>query len=255
MPLSAATPEAVGKFTLFRPLGPWLFYARPRLGLDQPIDRADVDELRARQRELKLPENIEWVVQTTSSLSSAARASGLQVHDYPMLVLEDREVARVDAPEGAAIRLVAADDDDFARAHAVASVGFAAAGTQTGPEGTKERDERAAVMKPDVEQFMRTRASTGVSVTYAAFDETGPIAVGTYQPVGDVAEIVGVATLPSARRRGIAAALVAALATDALSRGVSTIFLGADSDAVARIYERVGFTRIGSTGAAEKANG
>ena len=79
-----------------------------------------------------------------------------------------------------------------------------------------------------------------------------PVAVGTPQPAGGATEIVGVATLPSARRRGIAAALTAALVADALEGGVETVFLGADSVDVARIYERAGFRRIGSTGAAEK---
>ncbi|HEY5489190.1 MAG TPA: GNAT family N-acetyltransferase [Candidatus Limnocylindrales bacterium] len=251
-PRSAAEPEAVGKFTLFRPLGPWPYYARPRLGLDQPIDRVDVDALRDRQRKLKLPENIEWVAETTPSLATAARESGLSVHSYPLLVLERREVARIEAPAGVAIRLVDADDERFAAAHAVAHIGFGAAGTQVGPEGTKERDEHAAAMTPAVLDFMRHRARRGWGISYAAFDETGPIAVGTHQPVGGITEIVGVATLPAARRRGIAAAVTAALVADAHNGGVATVFLGADSDDVARIYERVGFTRIGSTGAAEK---
>ena len=251
VPRSAAEPEAVGKFTLFRPFGPWPYYARPRLGLDKPINRADVDLLRDRQRALNLPENIEWVVETTPSLSSAARESGLVVHGYPLLALAGREVARSEPPEGVDIRLVDADDEKFAAAHAVASVGFGAAGTQVGPEGAKERDAHAAAMKPASLDFMRNRARRGWSISYAAFDETGPIAVGTYQPVGDVTEIVGVATLPTARRRGMAAALTSALVADAQRRGVATIFMGADNDDVARIYERVGFTRIGSAGAAD----
>ena len=52
VPRSASDPEDLDKFTLFRPLGPWKYYARPRLGLDQEIRRRDVDELRVRQREL-----------------------------------------------------------------------------------------------------------------------------------------------------------------------------------------------------------
>ena len=251
-PRSAAEPEAVGKFTLFRPLGPWPYYARPTLGLDPSIDRVDVDALRDRQRKLKLPENIEWVAETTPSLASAARDSGMLVHAYPLLVLEARAGGQIEAPAGVEIRLVGVDEERFAAAHAVAHIGFGAAGTQIGPEGTKERDERAAAMTPAVLDFMRDRARRGLSISFAAFDETGPIAVGTHHPVGGVTEIVGVATLPAARRRGIAAALTAALVADAHRRGVATVFLGADSDDVARIYERVGFTRIGSTGAAEK---
>jgi predicted GNAT family acetyltransferase len=251
VPKSAAEPETVGKFTLFKPLGPWPFYARPRLGLNEGINRADVDQLRARQRELKLRENIEWVLETTPSLAAAASESGLVVHRYPLLAIEGRDAARVAPPAGVEIRLVAADDPDFTRAHAVASVGFSAPGTQIGPQGAPERDARAEGTMPEVDQFMRERARLGLSISYAAFDASGPIAVGTYQPVRDVTEIVGVATLPSARRRGIAAALTSALLADALSRGVEVVFMGADSDDVARIYERAGFVRIGSAGAAE----
>ena len=250
-PRSATQPEAVGKFTLFRPLGPWRFYARPRLGLAEPIDRDDVDGLRSRQRELSLPEKIEWVVEMAPSLAGAAHESGLAIHQYPLLALLGRGGASIETPAGVEIRLVDAGDEQFAHAHAVANVGFGAAGTQVGPEGVKERDESAAAMKPATLDFMRERASRGLSVSYAAFDESGPIGVGTHQPVAGATEIVGVATLPSARRRGIAAALTAALVADALGRGVGTVFLGADSDDVARVYERVGFTRIGSTGAAE----
>jgi ribosomal protein S18 acetylase RimI-like enzyme len=252
VPRNAAEPENAGKFTLFRPLGPWKYYARPRLGLDQPIERADVDALRERQRALELPENIEWVVQTTPSLGTAAAASGLAVHEYPLLVLAGDAGTDIATPAGVEIRLVDANDADFARAHAVANVGFGVPGTQVGTEGTSERDAGAAAMKTPVVQFMRDRARRGWSISYAAFDGTGPIAVGTHQPTGGVTEIVGVATLPSARRRGIAAALTAALTADALRRGVQLVFLGADSDDVARIYERAGFRRIGSTGAAEK---
>jgi truncated hemoglobin YjbI len=250
VPLSASEPEPVGRFTLFRPTGPWRYYARPRLGLDENINRADVDALRQRQIELKLPQNIEWVQQTTPSLMAAARESGLEVHEYPLLARDVRDMGAITAPHGVEIRQVEADDPDFTRAHAVANVGFGAPGTAVGPQGTKERDESAAATKPDADAFMRERHRAGLSVTYAAFDESGPIAVGTHQPVGEVTEIVGVATLPSARRRGIAAALTAALAADAVRRGVTTLFMGADSDDVARIYERAGFVRVGSAGGA-----
>ena len=147
-PRSAAEPEAVGKFTLFRPLGPWKYYARPRLGLDQPIDGADVDELRRRQRELELPEKIEWVVENAPTLSSAARESGLTVTEYPMLALLAAGGADIPAPDGVEIRLVAAADEWFAAAHAVADVGFGAAGTAIGPQGAAERDARTAATKP-----------------------------------------------------------------------------------------------------------
>lgn len=252
-PLSAADPESVGKFTLFRPRGPWSYYARPRLGLDEAVTAADVDDLRARQRELGLPQNIEWVVETTPSLGAAVRQSGLAVVEYPLLVLADPAALARDRSDGLAIRRVTADDDDFVAAHAVANVGFGAGGTHIGPEGPVERDARAAELGPAMVEFMRDRARAGFSITYAAFDESGPVAVGTHQPVGDATEVVGIATLPVARRRGLGAAVTAALVRDALESGVTTVLLSAGSDDVARVYERVGFRRVGFAGSAESA--
>jgi predicted GNAT family acetyltransferase len=68
--------------------------------------------------------------------------------------------------------------------------------------------------------------------------------VGSHQPVGDVTEVVGVATLPAFRRRGIGAAITAALVADARRRGVDMILLSAGSDEVARVYAKVGFVRM-----------
>ncbi|WP_405407995.1 GNAT family N-acetyltransferase [Streptomyces decoyicus] len=63
-------------------------------------------------------------------------------------------------------------------------------------------------------------------------------------PVGAVSEIVGVGTLPTARRRGLGLAVTAALVADARSRGVEPVFLSAGDEDVTRIYARLGFRRI-----------
>jgi predicted GNAT family acetyltransferase len=47
------------------------------------------------------------------------------------------------------------------------------------------------------------------------------------------------------RRQGIAAAVTALLARTMLDRGVATVFLMAAGEAEGRIYERVGFRRVG----------
>jgi predicted GNAT family acetyltransferase len=98
---------------------------------------------------------------------------------------------------------------------------------------------------------LQDRIRRGVSVTAGAFTDDGMVASGTHQPVGSTTEIVGVGTLPSARRRGLGAAVTSALVEHALDNGVDLVLLSAESDAVAAVYERVGFHRIGHAGAAE----
>jgi predicted GNAT family acetyltransferase len=141
-----------------------------------------------------------------------------------------------------------ADDPTVPAANAVAAVGFGNPGTAAGTAGVAERDAAAA---PDEADHVRNRIRRGLTFVAVAEDGTGPIAVGSSQPVDGVTEIVGVATLPAARRRGIGAAVTSALVTDARSRGVDLVFLSAGSADVARVYARVGFRRVGTACVAE----
>ena len=124
-------------------------------------------------------------------------------------------------------------------------------GTAVGAAGPAERDAAAAEVKDDLIAAVQDRVRRGVTVGAAAFTDEGIVASGQHQPVGSATEIVGVATLPTMRRRGLAAALTSTLAEHAFSNGVDLILLSAESDAVAAVYERVGFQRIGFAGAAE----
>ena len=90
---------------------------------------------------------------------------------------------------------------------------------------------------------VRERIRAGIERHGDRRDDDGPVAVGTLRPSGDVAEIVAVATLPAARRRGFGAAITAALVEHALAHGIKTLFLSAADDDVARVYERLGFRR------------
>ena len=79
---------------------------------------------------------------------------------------------------------------------------------------------------------------------------TGVVASSVPVAVKFPTEIVGVATLPSHRRRGAAAAVVDRLLHDARVHGCTLALLSATDGDVARVYERLGFTRIGTAGAA-----
>jgi ribosomal protein S18 acetylase RimI-like enzyme len=247
-PRAASRAEDLGPFTLFVGTGPWPYYARPRLGATGAVVPADVVAVRERQRELGVPEAFEWVDETTPSLVSAAAEAGLTVHHHPLLVLDaPREV---DAPEGVHVGLLDAEDPALVAVQAAIRLGFGEPGTAVGVAGPVERDalsEAEAASAPFVRRMLRE----GHIVRATAWDDTGPLAGGTAIPRGEVAEIAGIGTLPAARRRGIGAAVTAALVDACVKRGVTTIFLSAADDAVARIYERAGFRRAATACIAE----
>jgi GNAT superfamily N-acetyltransferase len=215
--------------------GPWPYYARPRLGLDHTFTRADVEAVRARQRELGVPESFEWVHETTPSLLAVIDG---EVLEAPLMVLDALRASETPAR----VRILDADDEALAAARAVQDVGFAHGGTAPGPEGIRERD---AALKRDLD-FLRDRIRRRLTVTAVAENEAGPIAAGAHQPVGAVSEIVGVATLPAVRRQGLGGAVTGALVEDALANGAQTVFLSAGSAEIARVYARLGFRRIGT---------
>ena len=121
------------------------------------------------------------------------------------------------------------------------------------PAGPAARD---AVPPPDAEvvEITRNRLLDG-RATIAVVDSPalGILATGTVQKAGDVAEVVGVATLPSARRLGYASQLTPTLARDAHLKDARLVFLSAGDDDVARLYSKVGFRRIGTACIAEPA--
>ncbi len=259
VPRDAAVAEDIGGFVLFVREGEgWPYYARPRLGADTP-SAADVTAVRRRQRELGAPEAFEWVHETTPDLLAVARSAGLDVLLAPLMVLE-RAALVPDLPlaDGATIRILDPASPTFAAdlsaTSAVGRLGFdapahATVGTGAAlapPAGPAERDA-VPPLTPEAVASQRRRYTggrfTGAVVETAA---DGILASGIAQRVGDVAEIVGVATLPAARNRGYASQLTATLARDALHHGVDLVFLSAGDDDVARLYSKVGFRRIGT---------
>ena len=245
VPRPATRVEEHGPLRLFVPDGaPWPYYARPT----GEARVEDIAAVRARQRELGLAEAFEWIDELHPGLLGAARAAGLQVLEAPLMVLDRTQWTAAAAPDGIELRLLAPDDPAVAAARAVADIGFAAPGTETGPAGATERDAAAAAADPDGLAFVRERMRRRLTVTVVAERDGAPVGVGSHQPMDGVTEIVGVATLPSERRRGIGAAVTGALVEDA---GADLVFLSAGSDAIARVYARLGFTRIGTACIAE----
>ncbi|MQY12634.1 hypothetical protein SRB5_27700 [Streptomyces sp. RB5] len=234
VPRAAARVEEFGALRLFvREGAGFPYYARP--GSGAAGDVSDVVKVRARQRELGVPEAFEWVAEVTPWLRAAVEGAGLAVSEHPLLVLAGEPAAEVAVPD-VEVRLLAADDPALGLALAVTHVAF-------GAEGTAE--EIAVRLAGDGTVAVNTGAiGAGRKVVAAAVDPAGRVlCAGSCMPVGGVAEIAGVGTLPGARRRGLAYAVTRALAVAARGRGVSTVFLSAEDESVARIYRRLGFVR------------
>jgi ribosomal protein S18 acetylase RimI-like enzyme len=251
-PLGSADAVDVGPLRAFLSRVSWPYYARPRPELDlSGSDAVRPSDLAAAADVLRgsgAPVAYEWVQELVPSMASSARDSGLDVTLYPLLVLDTLVPAPV--PEGITVELLGSDDPAVAASRVVAELGFTVEGTDVGVVGTKERDAALDSRGQAEDEDMRDRMRSGRTVTAVACDSTGVVGVGSHQPIHDVTEIVGVAVLPAYRRRGIAAALTTALVRDAAARGVEVVMLSAGSDDVARIYQRVGFTRIGRAGQA-----
>ncbi len=249
-PRATARTEQLGALVLFVAERGWPFYARPRLGCRTDPTIKEIAAVLDRQRELKVPRALEWVRESAPTLAETARAAGMTVHACPMLVLESLSEPRHVKGE---VRLMDADDSELEAVQAAIGVAFGAPGTAVGEPGVPERDKAASSPGAALELgFAIDALRTGRSVRVGAFVQgAGAVGGGSHNPRGDVSEMVGVGVVPAFRRRGLAAATAHLLARHALEHGVSTIFCGAESSDVARVYERVGFRRIGTTCTAE----
>ncbi|MFD0367711.1 GNAT family N-acetyltransferase [Streptomyces sp. NPDC127114] len=237
VPRSAARAEEFGPLTLFvREGGGWPYYARPALGHTGEVPLAAVEKVRARQRELGVPEAFEWVAETTPGLRAAVEESGLVVHEHPLMVLTVQAEALPVPPDDVTVRMVGAADPDLESAVAAQYAAF------------------GATPAPGAAAQVAARVEAGLTRLAAAFGPDGvALAAGQHQPVGPVTEVVGVATRPEARRRGLGLAVTSALVADARAQGAETVFLTATDDTVARLYARLGFRTIATALIAEPA--
>jgi ribosomal protein S18 acetylase RimI-like enzyme len=246
-----ADPLQVGGFTLFVSDAPYGYYARPSLSHSGAMDAADLVALEAACKERDIDVAIEWVHDVHPGLGALAQTYGLKVNFFPLLVAQAKDVLTPNI-EGATIRILTADDPALAKGLAVANLSFGVGGTDIGSIGPVERDKTAGELTEEWMGYFRERIRSGLTVMAVAESSDGLLAVASCKPVSEFAEIVGVATLPSARRRGLGAAVTAFLASHVFGQGVETVLLSAEDDNVARIYRQIGFHRVGTAGAVEK---
>ncbi|MDP5183355.1 GNAT family N-acetyltransferase [Blastococcus sp. BMG 814] len=231
----------------------WPYPARPRRGGER-VTADDVRAAIALQRAAGLPAALEWIPECSPEVAVAVRAAGLTVEELPLLVADDDPVDVV-LPAGVRLFLVGADDPELPHYQHVAALAFAHPGgaddvLEVPPEQSAEALRRTAVL--------RERIAEGRTVMMVAMEHGKPVAVGSHQPVdvegAEVSEVVGVATLPRLRGRGLGAGLASALTAHA-RESADLVFLAAGDDDVARVYERIGFAWIATTAVAELPEG
>lgn len=240
VPRMWASVHDEGPLRLFTRTTPgWPFYARPIPG-GAPIRAADVERIRTLQRSRGVPEAFEWVLAVAPSMATAVAASGLAVRVCPVLVL-DGDIRPAPLPTGYSARLLGPADADLRSTantvHAVAAAAFGAL-----PGGALNDHAFAA---------LRQNLADGVIARALITGPDGPVAAGSAQRVGDVVELAGIGTAREARGRGLGAALTALLAAATRDAGADLVFLAAGDDTASRVYQRVGFRRVGECGIAE----
>ncbi|MFD9396444.1 GNAT family N-acetyltransferase [Streptomyces sp. NPDC060000] len=284
VPLLFADAEDFGPLRLFvrkEPGAPYYGgpgHARPTAE-GAAVGAADIARVRARQRELGVPQAFEWLAESAPALRARIEAAGLPVLRRPLMALPSHHpLPSQPLPHGVTLRALDADDPALPAALALPHLAFAndhsqerledpakaptkaptnnpAAGASAPAAEPSRRAEptRLASLAEELTQdgtvaAVRATIRAGHKTIVAALAPDGtPLATGHYHPANATTEIGGVGTLPSARRRGLAAAVTAALVTHARAHGVETVFLAYAQETVARLYARLGFRAAGTT--------
>jgi GNAT superfamily N-acetyltransferase len=228
----------------------WPHPARPRRDGDgAPVTVEDVRAAIDLQRRAGLPAALEWIPECSPEVAGAARAAGMPVEELPLLVADD--VVDLVLPGDVRLFLVGAEDPQLPEYQRVADIAFAH------PGGSSDVAEAPLDTSPEAvarTAVLRERIAEGRTVMMVAKENGVPVAVGSHQPIDldgtVVSEIVGVATLPRLRARGLGAGIASALVAHARETA-DLVFLAAGDDDVARVYERVGFARLATTCVAE----
>ncbi|MGY1802244.1 GNAT family N-acetyltransferase [Blastococcus sp. SYSU D00922] len=248
-PLPDARIHRVGPLDV--PIGDptWPYPARPRVG-EGPVTEDDVRAAVALQEESGLEAALEWVPECSPETAAAARAAGLTVEELPLLVAADP--VELLLPAGVRLYVVGADDPELPHYQLVAATAFAHPGGASDAGAVPLDTSAEARARTEV---LRERIASGRTVMMVAVENGEPVAVGSHQPVDvdgtEISEVVGVATLPRLRGRGLGAGLTSALVAHA-TQTADLVFLAAGDDDVARVYERVGFARLATSAVADR---
>ena len=202
---------------------PFLSYARP----SAPLDDADA-QVRNVIAAFTLRERTprwEWIDDLYPELAPALERAGINAENTPLMQVTP-ESFRPQSGEGFEIRRVRPEDNLLALVRA-----------QRRSFGMEDEP-----LDADTEMVRGWLARGGRF--YAAVSEAEIVGGGGCLPIGGVAEVAGIGTVPEARGRGIGGALTSALVAEAFGAGCDCVFLTAGDERAVRVYSRVGFEQV-----------
>ena len=214
----------------------WLNYAVPVAALGTKAEIAEVlVELREVFAERDRTLRFEFTQSLWPMLPEALEEAGLQLEvRHPMMLCTPDDFQPYQISPAQVRLLTAADDTNTLSTYLwVRNQGF---------------DQDFADAPPTDKEIaeLREQIQTGRMRCALAHLDGIPAGVGVTMPMLGICELVGVATEPSLRRRGVAATLCSFLIKDHFQGGGDLVWLSA-GDAVAQAtYERIGFRLVDS---------
>jgi ribosomal protein S18 acetylase RimI-like enzyme len=108
-------------------------------------------------------------------------------------------------------------------------------------DGFAELDMPAGEITQEMVTAFRERLSHRTHRRALALVEGKPAAVATLSPIGEMAELAGVTTLPALRNRGAARVVSSFLVDHHFQSGGERVWLGAADTRARSVYEGIGF--------------
>ena len=227
--------EEIGSFcAYFDPLSDliWLNYATPVKPIsDGAAFRVAMGSLRAEFAERRRRLRFEFIQALWPELPKMLLSEGLVLQaEQPLMICSGESFQKRDANNVEIRELHSNDDDCLLEIYQrTAAEGFAA-----NMESTEESRRR-----------LRVELRSDARRCVIGFVAGEPAGVAALSPMGQTAELVGVATLPRFRRRGVASALSSYLLAGHFARGKSATWLSANDAIAQSVYRGLGFVDAG----------
>jgi len=219
---------------------PFSFYINPTEGEpsfaipDVPVDKAIdqvVTELQVYAKARSIPTRVRCIEEYIPEFVAALRRAGFgEVWRQPIMSATPDTLIDPDPIPGLTFVVLSSDSplEDVRMGWITDQRGF---------------DEEPSDDPAEIEKFRRSL--TNGRAVVANMDGV-PAAAAMFTDIRkDVAELIGISTVAEFRRRGIAAAVSAHATRTAFDMGADLVYLTTQSEAAARVYQRIGFQTSG----------